>query len=63
SPPSARVFFQGVDYGMAPTAVPVPSDNGEHELCLEYEGTRTCRQLTGEALAFRDPYRFIVSTP
>ena len=59
-PPGARVYLEGVDYGLAPTAVPVPTDNQAHELCVIYKGTRTCRSLTGEALAFEDPYRFII---
>ena len=59
-PPGARVYLEGVDYGLAPTAVPVPTDAQTHELCVIYKGTRTCRSLTGEALAFEDPYRFII---
>ena len=59
-PPGARVYLEGVDYGLAPTAVPVPTDDQAHELCVIYKGTRTCRSLTGEALAFEDPYRFII---
>ena len=59
-PAGARVYLEGVDYGLAPTAVPVPTNDQAHELCVIYKGTRTCRSLTGEALAFEDPYRFII---
>ena len=59
-PPGARVYLEDVDYGLAPTAVPVPTDTKAHELCVIYKGSRTCRSLTGEALAFEDPYRFII---
>ena len=60
-PSGARVFLEGVDYGLAPTAVPVPTAARAHELCVELNRERTCRNLTGEALAFRDPYRFVIS--
>ena len=60
-PSGARVFLEGVDYGPAPTAVPVPTDARAHELCVELNSERTCRNLTGEALAFRDPYRFVIN--
>ena len=60
-PAGARVFLEGVDYGLAPTAVPVPTDSKPHELCVEYKGQRNCRSLTGEALAFQDPYRFVIA--
>jgi len=59
-PAGAHVFLEGVDYGEAPTAVPVPTDGITHELCVELKGERTCRSLTGEALAFEDPYRFVI---
>lgn len=59
-PAGARVFLEGVDYGQAPTAVPVPMDAKSHELCVELDRERTCRNLTGEALAFQDPYRFVI---
>jgi hypothetical protein len=59
-PAGAHVFLEGVDYGEAPTAVPVPTDGISHELCVELKGQRTCRSLTGEALAFEDPYRFVI---
>jgi hypothetical protein len=62
-PPGATVFLEGVEYGVAPTAVPVPTDQKEHELCVEYQGERSCRRLTGEALAFQDPYRFVIKNP
>jgi hypothetical protein len=62
-PSGARVFLEGVEYGTAPTAVPVPTDQKEHELCVEYQGERSCRRLTGEALAFQDPYRFVIKNP
>jgi hypothetical protein len=61
TPARARVFLEGVDYGLAPTAVPVPTDSKAHELCVEYKGQRSCRSLTGEALAFQDPYRFDIA--
>jgi len=61
TPAGARVFLEGVDYGLAPTAVPVPTDSKSHELCVEYKGQRSCRSLTGEALAFQDPYRFVIA--
>jgi len=59
-PVGASVFLEGVPYGKAPTAVPVPTDGIAHELCVELKGERTCRSLTGEALAFEDPYRFVI---
>jgi hypothetical protein len=61
NPTGARVFLEGVDYGRAPTTVPVPTDAKPHELCVEYKGERRCRSLTGEALAFQDPYRFDIA--
>jgi hypothetical protein len=60
-PAGANVFLEGVGYGRAPTAVPVPTDAKAHELCVEYDGARTCRHLTGEAMAFQDPYRFVIA--
>ena len=63
TPSGAYVFLEGVPYGAAPTAVPVPTDQKEHELCVEYNGERTCRRMTGEALAFQDPYRFVIRNP
>ncbi len=59
-PPGGRVFLEGVDYGLAPTAVPVPTDAEAHQLCVVLKDVKTCRNLTGEALAFRDPYRFVI---
>jgi hypothetical protein len=61
TPAGARVTLEGVDYGLAPATVPVPMDNKPHELCLDYKGERSCRRLTGEALAFQDPYRFVIA--
>ena len=63
TPSGAIVYLEGVSYGAAPTAVPVPTDAKEHELCVEYKGERSCRRLTGEALAFQDPYRFVIRNP
>jgi len=57
-PPRGRVLLDGRTYGRAPTVVPVPSDSGGHELCVEFDdpSARTCRTLTGAALALEDPY-------
>ena len=63
TPSGAIVYLEGVSYGPSPTVVPVPTDSKEHELCVEYKGERTCRRLTGEALAFQDPYRFVIRNP
>ena len=62
-PPGARIFFEGTDYGFAPAAVPVPTDARPHELCVEIDGSRTCRNLTGAAMGFEDPYRFVIGEP
>jgi len=53
----ARVTLDGHDHGRVPASVPVPMDQGLHELCVQ-KGTRIrCLNLAGEDLAARDPYR------
>jgi len=56
----ARVELDGRDQGQAPTRVPVPLDTDLHELCLVQGEMRSCRKLTGEQLAQRDPYAFTI---
>jgi len=57
-PPGGRVMLDDRDYGNAPTTVPVPMDGGYHRLCVEAGIRRSCRELTGTALAQSDPYVF-----
>jgi len=57
-PARGQVLLDGVDQGLAPTAVAVPTDGAVHELCVVHAEKRTCRQLTGSALAASDPYVF-----
>jgi hypothetical protein len=53
----ARVTLDGHDHGRVPASVPVPMDQGLHEICVQ-KGTRIrCLNLAGEDLAARDPYR------
>jgi len=59
-PLGARLFLDEADLGVAPAVVAVPLDDREHQLCVEREGMRTCRQLTGAALASSDPYVFLI---
>ncbi|MCK6502137.1 hypothetical protein L6R53_01810 [Myxococcota bacterium] len=59
-PPGGRIFLDGADLGPAPAVVPVPTDAAPHELCVVDGDRRTCRQLTGAALALTDPYLFSV---
>ena len=57
-PPGAHLFLDDTDLGPAPAVVAVPLDDVDHQLCVVREGLRSCRQLTGAALASSDPYVF-----
>ena len=54
----AEVELDGRALGPAPVQVPVPQDTDLHELCITLGQSRTCRHLTGEQLAAKDPYAF-----
>lgn len=60
-PPSALVYLDGFEVGVAPVLVPVPTDSDQHRLCVEAAGQTYCRDLTGETLALQDPYTFAIS--
>jgi hypothetical protein len=54
------IILDGEEMGRSPTSVPVPTDTRLHELCIEQDDVRNCRNLTGAALSREDPYRFTV---
>ncbi len=62
-PDTAHVVLDGFDYGVGPVAVPVPTDDAVHELCVVDGERRDCRDVTGEQLAATDPYTFEASWP
>ena len=58
--PQGRVSLDGVQYGRAPTSVPVPQDEEKHRLCVSYGARESCVDLTAEELAARDPFQLTV---
>jgi hypothetical protein len=56
----ARVSLDGIDFGRAPRAVPLPQDKEIHKLCVKLGNRGRCVDLTAEELAAREPYLLTV---